>query len=136
MMIGLRICLRRPIFYVILIYIHLVWERIMEHLPNGYTLEIPQGCFPLSTDSMLLQHFVRLPRNARVLDLGSGCATLGTLLCARDTSCHVTGVELDPKAHADAQDQSTQHPESLRKEHLLHTDCQTRRCRSRQAARH
>ena len=74
----------------------------MEHLPNGYTLEIPQGCFPLSTDSMLLQHFVRLPRNARVLDLGSGCATLGTLLCARDTSCHVTGVELDPKAHAAA----------------------------------
>ena len=49
----------------------------MEYLPNGFSLEIPQGCFPLSTDSMVLAHFVRLPRNARVLDLGSGCGTLG-----------------------------------------------------------
>ena len=71
----------------------------METLSNGFTLEIPDGVFPLSTDSMLLQAFVRLPKSARVLDLGSGCGTLGTLLCARDTSCHVTGVELDPAAH-------------------------------------
>ena len=71
----------------------------MEHLPNGFTLEIPEGCFPLGTDSMVLSSFVKLPRHARVLDLGSGCATLGTLLCARDAGCHVTGVELDPIAH-------------------------------------
>lgn len=71
----------------------------METLSNGFTLEIPDGVFPLSTDSMLLQAFVRLPKNARVLDLGSGCGTLGTLLCAKDTACHVTGIELDPAAH-------------------------------------
>ena len=52
----------------------------MEQLPNGYTLELASGTFPLSTDSMLLAHFARLPRNARVLDLGSGCGTLGMLL--------------------------------------------------------
>ena len=71
----------------------------METLPNNYQLEIPKGCFPLSTDSMVLSHFVRLPKNARVLDLGSGCGTLGLLLCSRDAGCRVTGIERDPAAH-------------------------------------
>ena len=71
----------------------------MEQLPNGFTLELSSGAFPLSTDSMVLAHFARLPRNARVLDLGSGCGTLGLLLCASDAICHVTGLELDPAAH-------------------------------------
>lgn len=75
----------------------------METLHNGFTLNIPEGAFPLSTDSILLCDFVNLPRNARVLDLGSGCGTLGTLLCAKDTSCHVTGVEIDPVAHKAAE---------------------------------
>ena len=71
----------------------------MELLPNGYTLELPEGCFPLSTDSMVLGHFARLPRNARILDLGAGCGTLGLLLCAKDPNCHVTGLELTENAH-------------------------------------
>lgn len=71
----------------------------MEQLHNGYTLELCEGAFPLSTDSMLLSGFVRLPRNAAVLDLGSGCGTLGLLLCAKDPGCRVTGVELDENAH-------------------------------------
>ena len=71
----------------------------METLLNGYTLEIAPGAFPLSTDSMALADYVRLPKNAGVLDLGSGCGTLGLLLCAKDSSCIVTGVELDKNAH-------------------------------------
>ena len=71
----------------------------METLHNGFTLDIPEGCFPLSTDSIALSGFVRLPRQAKVLDLGSGCGTLGLLLCAKDPACSVTGVELDPIAH-------------------------------------
>ena len=66
-----------------------------------YTLDLSAG-FPLSTDSMVLADFVRLPKNAAVLDLGSGCATLGLLLCAGDAGCTVTGVELDEAAHAAA----------------------------------
>ena len=62
-------------------------------------MEIPANVFPLSTDSMVLCHFVRLPKNARVLDLGSGCGTLGLLLCAQNESCAVTGLEIDEKAH-------------------------------------
>ena len=76
----------------------------MEYLSNGITVEIPAGVFPLSTDSMALARFARLPRNARVLDLGSGCGTLGLLLCACDAGCQVTGVELDPAAHTAAGD--------------------------------
>ena len=74
----------------------------METLYGSYTLDIPSGCFPLSTDSAVLADFVRLPRNAKVLDLGAGCGTLGVMLCAKDANCHVTGVELDPAAHAAA----------------------------------
>ena len=74
----------------------------MEYLPGGITLELCAGAFPLSTDSVLLAHFVKLRKNARVLDLGSGCGTLGLMLCARDDSCTVTGLELTEAAHAAA----------------------------------
>ena len=74
----------------------------METLFNSYTLEIAPGTFPLSTDSMALADFVRLPRAAQVLDLGSGCGTLGVLLCAKDAQCAVTGIELDENAHGTA----------------------------------
>ena len=74
----------------------------MEYLLNGFTLETVPGTFPFSTDSMILSHFVKLPKNARVADLGAGCGTLGLLLCARDIGCTVTGLEIDPNAHAAA----------------------------------
>lgn len=74
----------------------------MEQLRNGFTLELPEGVFPFSTDSMLLSDFVRVSVNANVLDLGSGCGTLGVLLCAKDPRCTVTGIELDQTAHAAA----------------------------------
>ncbi len=71
----------------------------METLFNGFTLEFSAEAFPLSTDSIALAEFVKLPKNAAVLDLGSGCGTLGTLLCATDPSCSVTGIELNPQDH-------------------------------------
>ena len=80
----------------------------MEYLPNGLTLDLPRGTFPLSTDSMVLAHFVSLPRNAAVLDLGSGAGTLGLLLCAKDSGCHVTGLEITPEAHDAALQNITQ----------------------------
>lgn len=74
----------------------------METLFDSYTLDIAPGTFPLSTDSMALADFVRLPKQARVLDLGSGCGTIGMLLCAKDDGCTVTGIELDDLAHTTA----------------------------------
>ena len=72
----------------------------MEYLPNGYTLALSEHAFPLSTDSMVLSHFAKLPKNARVLDLGSGCGTLGLLLCSKNDHCHICGIELSEEAHA------------------------------------
>ena len=74
----------------------------MEYLQNGYSLNIAPGTFPLSTDSILLSNFAKLPKQAKVLDLGSGCGTLGLLLCAKSKNCSVTGIELDEVAHAAA----------------------------------
>lgn len=74
----------------------------MEYLSNGFSLDIPAGVFPFSTDSIILSDFIKLPKNASVLDLGAGCGTIGTLLCAKDPRCHVTGVEIDPIAHKSA----------------------------------
>ena len=71
----------------------------MEYLHNGFTLSLCDSGFALSTDSIALSGFVRLPRQATVLDLGSGCGTLGLLLCANDPSCVVTGVEINEEAH-------------------------------------
>lgn len=76
----------------------------MEILHNGFTIDFPGGTFPLSTDSVVLADFVRLPKNAQVLDLGSGCGTLGLLLCAKDPGCRVWGLELEEHAHRAALD--------------------------------
>ncbi len=83
----------------------------MELLHGKYTLHLPEGTFPLSTDSMVLADFVRLGREATVLDLGAGCGTLGLLLCCRDARCRVTGIELDQTAHDAALD-------NIRRNHL------------------
>lgn len=74
----------------------------METLTNRFTLETPPGCFPLTTDSMALADFAAIRGGKAVLDLGSGCGTLGLLLCARNERCCISGVELDEKAHAAA----------------------------------
>ena len=76
----------------------------MEYLPHGMQLDIPKGCFPLTTDSMVLAHFAGDLGARSVLDLGSGCGTLGLLLCARSQRCRVIGVELDEAAHHAAEE--------------------------------
>ena len=91
----------------------------MEYLPGGLTLQLPAEAFPLSTDSVVLAHFVRLPRNARVLDLGAGCGPLGLLLCAADANCTVTGVEIDERAHLAALDNISRN----RLDHRMNSIC-------------
>ena len=73
----------------------------MEQLWNNIEI-IEQAGFPLGTDAVLLAHFAQLPRKAGIVDLGSSWGALGLLLCAKDGSCRVTGVERSEKAHAAA----------------------------------
>ena len=60
----------------------------MEKLYNGFTLQLCAGSFPLSTDSMVLAHFANCKPYAKILDLGSGCGTLGLMLCANNDIDH------------------------------------------------
>ena len=96
----------------------------METLYGGYTLKIYDGCFPLSTDSMVLAYFARLPKNARVLDLGAGCGTLGLLLCGQRDDCHITGLELDERAHLGAVENITRNALEARMA-SIHCDLRT-----------
>ena len=48
----------------------------MERLHGGFTLELSEGAFPLTTDSLALAHFVRLPKNARVLEAAGGAVVM------------------------------------------------------------
>lgn len=75
----------------------------VETLWNGITMLQPERGVRLGTDSLLLAQFLTVPRGAKVADLGSGCGTLGLLLCASRPDCTVTGVELDETAHLSAQ---------------------------------
>lgn len=70
-----------------------------EQLGRDILLHMEDESFPLSTDSVLLAAFAKPGKNARVADLGSGCGTLGLLLCVRRPDCTVAGVELDREAH-------------------------------------
>ncbi len=76
----------------------------MEALPGGFTLDLPEGVFPLSTDSMALAHFCAPKSGEIILDLGSGGGTLGMLLCASCYDCHITGVEISEASHRAALD--------------------------------
>ena len=91
----------------------------MEQFVNGLTLSLPDGTFPLSTDSMVLSDFVRLRADAKVLDLGSGGGTLGVLLCGKDSRCTVTGIELEEQSHLAALDNIQRNG----LEHRLHSIC-------------
>lgn len=91
----------------------------MEQFVNGLTLSLPDGTFPLSTDSMVLSDFVRLRADAKVLDLGSGGGTLGVLLCGKDSRCTVTGIELEEQSHLAA----LKNIQRNGLEHRLHSIC-------------
>lgn len=71
----------------------------MEELLFGtIRMHIPDAQFCLSTDSMVLADFCRLPPRARVLDLGCGCGALGLLLLGAAPEVLVDGIEIQPDA--------------------------------------
>ncbi len=94
------------------------FRKMTETLWNGISMYT--GPFPLGTDSVLLSQFLTLPSKAHVVDLGAGSGTLGLLLCARNASCRVTGVEIDETAWAVAQENIALN--GLQRMQVLHGD--------------
>lgn len=68
-----------------------------------YTLEQPDGVFPLGSDTLALGAFATVRPRWQVCDLGTGSGALLFLLARRESTLSLTGVELDPAAAQAAQ---------------------------------
>ena len=68
--------------------------------PGGPKFKQNRDAFPLSTDSVLLAHFVRGVRAARIMDLGCGAGVLTVLLHVSHPRAEIGGIELSPPAAA------------------------------------
>lgn len=68
-----------------------------------YTLEQPDGVFPLGGDTLALAAFATVRPHWQVCDLGTGSGALLLLLAGRESSLSLTGVEIDPTAAQTAQ---------------------------------
>lgn len=77
---------------------------MQELLYGTLQLHIPDAQFRLSTDSMVLADFCHIRPGSRVLDLGCGCGALSLLLLGADPTLHLTGIELQPAAARQAQE--------------------------------
>lgn len=60
-----------------------------------YTLKQAPGVFPLGGDSLALGRFAQARRGEQACDLGCGGGVLSLLLLARESTLHITAVELD-----------------------------------------
>lgn len=65
-----------------------------EQLHSGIRLLQPDGCFRMSTDSVLVSHFLTLRPGMHIADLGCGSGNIAFLLAGRRDDCTVTGFEL------------------------------------------
>lgn len=72
-----------------------------------YTLEQPEGVFPLGGDTLALGAFATVRPRWRVCDLGTGSGALLLLLAGRASALSLTGAELDPTAAQAAQSNLT-----------------------------
>ena len=70
---------------------------------GAYTLEQPEGVFPLGGDTLALGSFATVRPRWRVCDLGTGSGALLLLLAGREPTLALTGVELDAAAAQTAQ---------------------------------
>ena len=71
----------------------------MDDLLCGrFSMETCGEQFRLSTDSMVLADFAAVGKTDAVCDLGCGCGALSLLLCGKEETCRVTGIELQHDA--------------------------------------
>lgn len=71
-------------------------ERVDDLQNNGMFIIQKPGAFCLGTDSVLLADFVKLGKNQRLADLGTGTGILAILLCAKEPSLIVDACDIQP----------------------------------------
>lgn len=74
-----------------------------EVLFGRIRMTIPDAQFRVSTDSMVLADFCR-DAGGRGLDLGCGCGTLGLLLLGSGAAGSICGIEIQPEAARQAEE--------------------------------
>ncbi len=73
-------------------------EKTDQLWPGGWQFLFDDTLFQPGTDSFLLGAFPKLKRGEKVCDLGAGTGLLGLLLLARESSLHITNVEIQKAA--------------------------------------
>lgn len=79
----------------------------LEPLGNGIEV-IVSDVHHFYTDTILLAHFANPKKNAKCVDLGSGCGTIPLLWCRNDKNLKITAVEIQEDA-ADMISRSVKH---------------------------
>lgn len=64
----------------------------------------------VGTDGVLLGAWCTLPQHHRVLDVGCGCGLIGMMVAQRYPDAHVTGIDIDENAVAQAQENAKNSP--------------------------
>ena len=74
------------------------------YFPRGLTQ--PEGSFRFSIDALLLSSFVKVKKNSRLLDLGTGCGVVGLNILLNtpiNYALQVLGLDIDPTLVSSAQ---------------------------------
>lgn len=72
-------------------------ERLDDLQLKGLKIIQDPGGFCFGIDAVLLANFVRLKKNAQVVDLGTGTGIIAILLAGKSKSSHITGLEIQEK---------------------------------------
>ena len=71
-----------------------------SYFPRG--LIQPQGSFRFSMDALLLSSFIKVKKNSRLLDMGTGCGVIGLALLLNNPQVTVLGLDIDTALIASA----------------------------------
>lgn len=71
-------------------------ERLDDLQLNGLKIIQKTDAFCFGIDAILLSDYVRVEKNWKVVDLGTGTGILPILLSAKTNASHITGIEIQP----------------------------------------
>ncbi len=72
-------------------------ERLDDLQLNGLHIIQKSNGFCFGIDAVLLSNFVRIEKNARVVDLGTGTGIIPLLLSAKTQAAEIVGIEIQPE---------------------------------------